>query len=37
MQYDDAPLTELSRLLAETANMLSAAHTGLRVEVANGL
>jgi hypothetical protein len=36
-QYDDAPLAELSRLLAETAKMLSGAHTGLRVELADGL
>jgi hypothetical protein len=35
-QYDDAPLAELSRVLAETASTLSAAHTGLRVELAGG-
>jgi len=35
-QYDDAPLAELSKLLAETASILSGAHTGLRVELADG-
>ena len=35
-QYDDAPLAELSRQLAETAKTLSGAHTGLRVELADG-
>ena len=35
-QYDDAPLAELTRMLTETAKILSAAHTGLRVELAGG-
>lgn len=35
-QYDEAPLADLARLLADTAKTLSAAHTGLRVELADG-
>jgi hypothetical protein len=35
-QFDDAPLAELSRVLADTAKILSGAHTGLRVELVGG-
>ena len=35
-QYDDAPLADLIRVLADTASILSGAHTGLRVELAGG-
>lgn len=35
-QFDDAPLSELSRQLSEASSILSGAHTGLRVELADG-
>lgn len=37
LQHDDAPLAELSKQLAKAADLLSAAHTGIRVEPADGM
>jgi hypothetical protein len=36
-QYDPAPLADLSKHLVRAADLLSAAHTGLRVELADGM